>query len=204
MMFALLVDEEVDVAGALVDSVAFALADEEALFAGEDLAEAADVAEDVALAQLGSGLGRTLSLLVSSDLALIPVLVLLLALGLGLVDVAGVVEVSLGLGLPLALALALALAEALALELALIMLLLWLPLGDVAGAVVAPVVLLGELFLVSATDGCVDGDEQGLGVGCTATPGTLGDGSAAAEGVGVVPWPSVEPAPPEVLLLVKA
>jgi hypothetical protein len=48
-----------------------------------------------------------------------------------------------GLGLPLAVLLA-------------------LPLGDVAGALVVPVVLGGELFLVCFTDGCADGDGQAV------------------------------------------
>jgi uncharacterized low-complexity protein len=211
----LVADEEFDIGGELVDAVA--LADEETLL-GEtgvvavdvaeavpvDVAEAVDVAAGVVLEQLGSGLGLTPSLPTPSEVVLVVVLVL----GLGLGDVWGVVVgVWLGLrlvpGVTLALGLLLALAEALALELP-VLPLLALPLDDVVGAVAVPVALLGELLLVSVTAGCVDDDEQGLAVVCVATPGALGDGSAAAEGAGVALWPSVAPAALEELLLVKA
>jgi hypothetical protein len=79
------------------------------------------------------------------------------------VDVAFGVPLALALGLLVALGLVLTLGETL--ELGLVVLpLLWLPLDDVAGAVAVPVVLLGELDLVSASDGCTDGDGQLLGV----------------------------------------
>jgi len=77
--------------------------------------------------------------------------------------------------------------------------LLWLPLGDVTGAVVVWVAPLGGLVLVCAADGCVDDGGQEGGVVCAATPGAvLGPvPSAAGEGTGVLPLPSVAPAPLE-------
>jgi hypothetical protein len=80
------------------------------------------------------------------------------------------------------------------------------PLVDVAGALVVPVVLCGELFLVCFTDGLVDGDAQALdeetptGAGLVAGAPCVTDGTA--EGV---PWLSVAPAPfEELLLMLKA
>ncbi len=60
------------------------------------------------------------------------------------------------------------------LELGLVALpLLWLPLDDVAGAVVVWVAVLGGLVLVCVAGGCVDGDGQAVGVVCAATPGAV-------------------------------
>ncbi len=108
------------------------------------------------------------------------------------------------LGLRLTLGLVLGLTEGL--ELGLVVLaLLWLPLDDVAGAAVVWVAPLGGLVLVCVADGCVDDDGQAVGVVCTATPaGVVGPvPSSAGEGTGVLPLPSVAPAPleGEVLML---
>ena len=105
----------------------------------------------------------------------------------------------LGLVLGLTLGLVLGLAEGL--ELGLVVLpLLWLPLDDVAGAVVVWVAPLGGLVLVCAADECVDDDDgQAVGVLCTATPaGLVGPlPSAAGVGTGLLPLPSSAPAPLE-------
>jgi ABC-type nitrate/sulfonate/bicarbonate transport system permease component len=80
------------------------------------------------------------------------------------------VLLGLSLGLTLALGpLVLALGEALALGLV-VLPLLWLPLDEVAGAVVLSLVLLAALVFVSVADGCVDADGQELGVVWTVTP----------------------------------
>jgi hypothetical protein len=106
------------------------------------------------------------------------------------VDVAFGVPLELVVG-PLV-ALALVLVLGVTLELGLVVLPLpWLPLDDEAGEVVVPVVVLGELDLVSAADGGVDGDGQPLGVLWAATVGRLGAVLPAAEGVGLTPEPSV-------------
>ena len=198
-------DAGLDEADGLVELVAFALDDEEALFLGEAVDEAlagaldavVDVAEGV---QLGSGLGRTLFLPGSAEVE--PVL----GLGLGLGDVVGVdVEEPLALGEALPLGLPLALAEAEALELG-VLPLLELPLDDVTGGAVAVVVvLLGGLVLVSVWDGRVDGDWQAPGVFVGATPAKVGTVSSSAEGLGaVVVWFSLAPAPLEELLILRA
>jgi hypothetical protein len=89
---------------------------------------------------------------------------LVLGLGLGLGDTVGVgVPLGLALGLTVALGLVLALAEALALGLV-VLPPLWLPLDDVAGAVVFLAGLLAAPVPASVADGCVDGDAQELGV----------------------------------------
>ena len=110
----------------------------------------------------------------------------------------------LGLGLRLTLGLVLELAEGLGLGLVALPV-LWLSVDDVAGAVVVWVAPLGGLVLVCVAGGCVDGDRQGVGVVCTATPGAVAGPvpSAAGEGTGVLPLPSVTPGPleGEVLML---
>jgi hypothetical protein len=144
------------------DWLADALADDEALFLGvADLVAEAEGEATVAcagagLVQVEFGVGWSVFLPVPSEVRL----------GLGLGDTVWVgVPLGLLVGLTLALELLLALAEALVLALALVVPpLLWLPLDDVAGAVVLPVVLLAGLLLVTATDECVDGDGQELGV----------------------------------------
>jgi hypothetical protein len=140
------------------DLLAFALADDEALFLGvavalaeaEVLAEAELEVEAAAtcvgaeLVQVAFGVGWIVFLLVPPEVRL--------GLGLGLGDAGGVVVgllLGLGLELVLALGLVLPLAEALALV---VPPLLWLPLDDVAGAVVLTVLLLGGLVFVSVTD----------------------------------------------------
>ena len=168
--------------------------DEEAEDDAEDEAEedadeaAVDAAACVAggVVQVGSGVGPGGSGLV------------LLGLGLGLSDgVSVAVEVplrlGLGLGLELTLELALELAEVLGLGLE-VLWMLWLPLDDVAGAVVVSVVAPGELELVWLADGGVDGDVHKVGVVGTDTPGAVGPvPSAAGVGTGLLPLPSVAP-----------
>jgi hypothetical protein len=66
-----------------------------------------------------------------------------------------------------------------------------LPLEDVAGAVGATVVLLGELLLVAVTDECVDGDPQALREGCRTTAGLLDGTLPGAEDAGVTPEAAV-------------
>jgi hypothetical protein len=201
-------DPGFDEAGALVEPVAFALDDEEALFLGEAVDEAlaealdevADLPEGAGLVQVGSGLGRTLFLPGSAEVELG------LGLGLGLGELVGVaVEEPLALGLALLLGLPLALAEAEGLELA-VPPLLWLALDDVTGGAVAVVVaLLDGLVLVSVWDGLVDGDWQAPGVVLGATPAKVGTVSSSAEGRGaVVVWSPLAPAPLEELLMLRA
>ena len=160
--------------------------------AEEDADEAAvDAATCVAggVVQVGSGVGPGGS--GGSGLVL-------LGLGLGLSDgVSVAVEVplrlGLGLGLELTLELALELAEVLGLGLE-VLWMLWLPLDDVAGAVVVSVVVPGELELVWLAVGCVDGDVHEVGVVCPNTPGAVGPvPSAAGVGTGLLPLPSVAP-----------
>ena len=104
-----------------------------------------------------------------------------------------------GLGLRLTLGLVLGLAEGLGLGLV-VLPLLWLPLDDVAGAVVVWVAPLGGLVLVCAADGCVDRRRAGQSA-WYARPhhgAVLGPvPSAAGVGTGVLPLPSVAPAPLE-------
>jgi hypothetical protein len=158
-------DDGFDEADWLADALAFTLADDDALFLGA--AEALTEGEDTTAACVGAGLvqvgfggGWTVFLTVPPDVELV--------LGLGLsdtVEVAVGVPPGLSLELTLGLGLGLGLAEALALALELAVLPpLWLPLDDVAGAVVFPAVLLAGLVLVAVTDCCVDGDAQELGV----------------------------------------
>ena len=129
-----------------------------------------------------------------------PAGLVLLGLGLGLSDgVSVAVEVplrlGLGLGLELTLELALELAEGLGLGLE-VLWVLWLPLDDVAGAVVVSVVVLG-----GAGAGLACGRMRGRrrtqsrrGVRGH-TPGrVVGPGpSAAGVGAGLLPLPSVVP-----------
>jgi hypothetical protein len=178
--------------GVLVALVAFALADDDALVFGlaEDVAEGldegvpeADVAAAEAAAcaeaglvvQFGCRLGRTDPLVVVGLGLLLGVWVadgLLVGLGLllGLL-LADCVPVVVGLGLLLALALELA-----------VLSLLWLPLDDVAGAVVAWVALLGEVLVVCVADGRAEDDVQDVAAG-TGTPVTL---APPGEGAGVL------------------
>jgi hypothetical protein len=160
------VDDEPDESDALADVLAFtvdfALADDDGLFVGldEDLVAAADTWPPVgpAFGQLGLAVGWALFLADPLELGLAPLL--------ALEDVVGVaVEVppGLALGVMLTPGLALALVDALAPELV-VLPLLWPPLDDVAGAAAVWVTLLGELLLLSATAGCVDGDVQVLGL----------------------------------------
>ncbi len=153
----------------LVDVVALALA-ADPLFLGlaedEDLAEAEEDAEDAeeeaeedavdAAACVGAGVQVGF---VVAPTPLLPgpaELVLVLEVGLaGGVEVAVEVPLGSGVGLRLALGLVLGLVEGL--ELGLVVLpLLWLPLDDVAGAVVVWVAVLGGLVLVCVAGGCVD------------------------------------------------
>ena len=155
--------------------------------------EAVDAATcvDAGVVQVGFGVAPTPLLPGPAEL----VLVLVLWVGLaGGVEVAVEVPLGSGLGLRLTLGLVLGLAEGL--ELGLVVLpLLWLPLDDVAGAVVVWVAALGGLVLVCVADGCVDGDGQGVGVICAATPGAVVGPvpCAAGVGTGVLPLPSVAP-----------
>jgi len=111
---------------------------------------------------------RQLGLCVGESVFLADPLELALELVPVLGDVGGVVvgappglslELTPALGLVPPLGLAPPLPDGLGLPLAV---LLALPLGDVAGALVVPVVLGGELFLVCFTDGCADGDGQAV------------------------------------------
>ena len=183
------VDDALAESDALADVLAFALADDDGLFVGldEDLVAAADAwpRDAAGLEQLGLAVGWARFLADLLGLGLAPVL--------GLEDVVGVADTEPpGLALGVTLPLGLALADALALAFAVLSLLV-LPLADVAGATVVAVVPLGELLLVSVTDGCVDGDAQALVEGCTTTAGLLDGAPPAAEGVGEIelPWPSV-------------
>jgi hypothetical protein len=194
------VDDAVAESDALAFAVGFALADCDGLFVGVDeaLAAAGDTWPCVGaeLVQLGLAVDWTLLL---ADL---------LGLGLGLApllaleDVVGVVGAEppgLALGVALPLGLALALPDALELTLTVLPLLV-VPLEDVAGAVVATVVLLGELLLVAVTDECVDGDPQTLREGCRTTAGLLDGTLPVAEGVEEIvlpPWLSVWAGPLE-------
>lgn len=155
-------DDGFDEADWLAGALVFVLADDGALFLGvaDLVAEAAAEAEDAAasvgagLVQVEFGVGWSVFLPVPPEVRL----------GLGLGETVGVgVRLGLLLGLTLALELVLALAEVLALALALVVPPLpWLPLDDVAGAVVFPVVLLAGLVLITVTDECLDGDGQAL------------------------------------------
>jgi hypothetical protein len=209
-------DDGFDAAGVLVDVVALALAPVP-VFLGlaedEDLAEAEEDAEDaeeeaeedaeeeaeeaeedavdaaacvVAGVQVGFVVASTPLLPGPAEL----VLVLVLARG---VEVA--VEVPLGSGLGLRLALGLVLGLVLGLAEGLVVLpLLWLPLDDVAGAVVVWVAVLGGLVLICVTGGCVDRDGQTVGVISGASPpgAVLGPvSSPAGDGSGLLPLPSV-------------
>jgi hypothetical protein len=203
-------DAELDEAGELVELVVFTLEGEEALFVGEDVPLADDVALVVALVvdvevcawlvQDGSGLGGTFFLAGSPEEPEVE-----LGLGSGLGDLVGVdAEEPLTLGLGLSLGLLLGLLSGLGL-----VVLLWLSLDDVTGAVGVVVGVLVGLVLVTVCDAWVDGDEQALGVVLTveAAPGNEeGNVSSAAEGRGAGVWLSVAPAPVEglLLLLVKA
>ena len=185
------VDDAVAESDALAFAEDFALADCDGLFVGVDeaLAAAGDTWPCVGaeLVQLGLAVDWTLLL---ADL---------LGLGLGLApllaleDVVGVVGAEppgLALGVALPLGLALALPDALELTLTVLPLLV-VPLEDVAGAVVATVVLLGELLLVAVTDECVDGDPQTLREGCRTTAGLLDGTLPGAEDAGVTPEAAV-------------
>jgi len=183
------VDDALAESDALAFAEDFALADCDGLFVGVDeaLAEAADTWPCVGaeLVQLGLAVGWTLFLADLLGLGLAPLL--------ALEDVVGVVGAEppgLALGVSLPLGLALALPDALELALGVLPLLV-LPLEDVAGAVVATVVLLGELLLVAVTDECVDGDPQTLREGCRTTAGLLDGTLPAAEDAGVTPEAAV-------------
>ena len=148
-----------------------AVADCDGLFVGvgvdEALAEAVDTwpCAGAELVQLGLAVGWPLFLADVLGLGLAPLL--------ALEDVVGVVGAEppgLALGVMLTLGLALGLPDALELALAVLPLLV-LPLEAVAGAVVVPVVLLGEPLLVAVTDECVDGDPQALREGGTPPAG---------------------------------
>ena len=164
VMAALPVDDDgFDEADWLADALAFALADADALVlgvgdvlpAGE--ATTACVGAWLALVQVGFGVGWIVFSPVPPDAGLVR------GPGLGLGDTVGVgVLLGLSLGLTVALGLlVLGLAEGLALGLV-VLLPLWLPLDDAAGAVAFLVGL--ELAVVSAWDGCADGDGHELGV----------------------------------------
>ena len=149
-----------DEADWLADALAFTLGDDDALL----LAVADSVAEgDEAAACVRAGLGLGQVWFGVGAIVFWPVAV---AVGLGLGDTVGVgVPLGLWLGLTVALGLlVLGLGEALALGLV-VLPLLWLPLDDAAGAVAFLVGLLAELAVVSAWDGCADGDGHELGVG---------------------------------------
>jgi hypothetical protein len=195
--------------------VAVALGDEDALSLGvaEDVPGADEEAEEeeeadeedadaagcvaVELVQLACGLGSTdpvggtvplgllLGLVVADG---VPVGGLGLLLGLAVADGVPVV-VEVGLGLLLAPALELA-----------VLSLLWLPLDDVAGAVVAWLALLGELLVLCVADGLAEDDPQAV-VPEGAKPGML---APPGVGAGALLWASVPPAPFAGLLLVKA
>jgi hypothetical protein len=185
------VDDALAESDALAFAEDFALADCDGLFVGVDeaLAEAADTWPCVGaeLVQLGLAVDWTLFLADLLGLGLAPLL--------ALEDVVGVVGAEppgLALGVSLPLGLALALPDALELALGVLPPLV-LPLEDAAGAVVATVVLLGELLLVAVTDECVDGDGQPLSETGT-TPAGLDGAFPVAGGFEeiVLPWPSVE------------
>jgi hypothetical protein len=176
------VDDALAESDALAFAEDFALADCDGLFVGVDeaLAEAADTWPCVGaeLVQLGLAVGWTLFLADLLGLGLAPLL--------ALEDVVGVVGAEppgLVLGVMLPLGLALALPDALELALGVLPLLV-LPLEDVAGAVVATVVLLGELLLVAVTDGSVEDGGQPVGESCTTPVGLLDGEVPVAEGVG--------------------
>ena len=193
------VDDELDEAGALVDVLAFGLADgDDVLCWGldEDFTEVVDTGLPVG-AEFGHlGLGVAWALFLPAPLEL----------GLGLGDVEGVVvgvplglTLGLGLGLTLGLGLVLALADALGLELAMLPLLA-LPLADVAGV---PVLLLAGLLVVAVVAACVDDDGQAVVVGPPVTAG-LPACEACGVGAGVLPCPSSDPVALEELWPVKA
>ena len=139
------------------------LDDDEELSLGAGLEEVADTAgcEAAELVQDELGLGWTVFLAVppgeGSSLAL---------LWDGDWLVVGVASgVTLGVTLVVGLGLRLVLGEELAGELTLLLgLPVWLPLGEVTGAVVV-LVALGELLVLSAMDGCVDCAAHGLSEG---------------------------------------
>jgi hypothetical protein len=147
--------------------VALALGEDDALILGlddgldEDVPEAEEEVADAGacvgvwlVLQLGCAAGVLLSGTVGLGLLLglpladgVPVVV---GLGLGLLLADGVlVVVEVGLGLLLAPALELAV-------------LLWLPLDEVAGAVVVRVAVLGELVVLCVADGCAEDDAQAV------------------------------------------
>lgn len=76
-----------------------------------------------------------------------------------------------------------------------------LPLVELAGALVVPVVLGGELLLVCVADACVDVDAQPLGEDCAAAAGLDCVTSWPADGAGDVAWPKGVPASLGELLL---
>jgi hypothetical protein len=201
----------VDDDGVLVAVVTFALGDGDALIFGlaEDVDEGLDEAvpeadEEAAatavcveggllvLAQLGCGLDGTGPLVVVGLGLLLGLLVadgVLVVVGLEvllgeLVDDGVPVVVEVGLGLLLAPALEFA-----------VLPLLWLPPGDVAGAVAAWVALLGELLVVRVADVCAEADVQAVvGAGTPVTlpapgegAGELLSGSALGEGFPELP-----------------
>jgi hypothetical protein len=141
-------------------------ADEEA----EDEDDEEDAAGAVACAadwlpQVGCGLGGTVLLGGAVELGLL--------LGSSLPDDVSV-GVDVGLGLPLADCVPVVVGLGLALELELAVLpLLWLPLGDVAGALVVWVDLLGELVVLCDADGCAEGDVQAVVLAPGTTTGKL-------------------------------
>jgi hypothetical protein len=173
-----------DESDALADVLAFvpefALADDDGLFLDVALVAAVDTWPPVGaeLEQFGLGVAWTLFPADPLGLGLAPVLALE-----DVVGVAGAEPPGMALGVTLSLGLALAVVDALALALVVLPLLV-LPLEDVAGAVVAAVVPLGELLLVGVADGCVDGDAQALREGGTITTELL-DG--VLPGAGVTP-----------------
>lgn len=184
------VDDALDEPDALADGLAFALADDDGLFAGvdADLVAAVDTWPRVGaeLVQLELAAGWTLFLADPLELGLAPVLAPEDVVGL-----VGTEPPGLALGVTLSLGSALALPDALELALTVLPLLV-LPLEGAAGAVVVAVVLLGELLVADVTDECVDGDPQALREGCRTTAGLLDGTLPVAEPGGeiVLPWPS--------------
>jgi hypothetical protein len=173
------VDDALDESDALAGVLAFALADDDGLFAGLDDAVDTWACAEAELEQLGRAVGWRLFLadLLGRGLALV----------LALEDVAGVADTEppgLALGVTLPLGLALALADALELALPVLPLLV-LPLEDAAGAVVVAVVPLGDLLLAGVADACVDGDGQALDEGGRAAAALLAGTPPVADGVGV-------------------
>jgi hypothetical protein len=180
--------------------VAVALGDDDALFVG--VVEADEEAEDeedadaagcvaAGLVQVACGLGRPdpvdgtvpLGLLLGLVVGDAVPVVVGLGLLLGLAAAVGVlVVVEVGLGLLLAPALELA-----------VLSLLWLPLDDVAGAVVAWLALLGELLVLSVVDELGEDDPQDDVEGAR-TPGML---APPGVGTGALLAPSVPLLPAE-------